>query len=167
MGSSPPLHPCLSVSFNGGIGINSGRLSPASPAVVVLLQTFQFSVFSVSVFSVQCSVFSLCLQRSSACRPSGCLRQAIRPAPADTYSAFQPFSFSAFRLSFDNSSSPDKLPAMAHPEHHVAKSVGFLADDPDLLLAIVFGSAVSGNLRPDSDIDVAIYPRRRMDHRER
>lgn len=44
----------------------------------------------------------------------------------------------------------------------VAKSVGFLADDPELLLAIVFGSAARGDLRPDSDMDVAVYPRQSM-----
>ncbi len=53
------------------------------------------------------------------------------------------------------------------PKHDVAKSVKFLADDPDLLLAIVFGSAVRGDLRPHSDIDIAVYPCHTMHHRER
>jgi uncharacterized protein len=44
-------------------------------------------------------------------------------------------------------------------------SLAFLADDPNLELAMVFGSAVSGKLRPDSDIDVAVYPRQPLDHR--
>ncbi len=56
---------------------------------------------------------------------------------------------------------------MIRPEHDLAKMVGFLEDDPDLLLAIVFGSAVNGDLRPDSDIDIAVYPCSSMDYRKR
>lgn len=46
-------------------------------------------------------------------------------------------------------------------------ALDFLADDPDLLLAMVFGSAVGGNQRPDSDIDVAVYARNKLDSRKR
>jgi predicted nucleotidyltransferase len=43
----------------------------------------------------------------------------------------------------------------------------FLAEDPDLRLAIVFGSIADGSHRPDSDIDVAVYARKKMDPRKR
>ena len=42
--------------------------------------------------------------------------------------------------------------------------LAFLAHHPDLELAMVFGSTVSGNAKPDSDIDVAFYPRHPLDH---
>ncbi len=42
--------------------------------------------------------------------------------------------------------------------------LAFLANNPDLELAMVFGSTVSGNAKPDSDIDVAVYPRHPLDH---
>jgi len=47
------------------------------------------------------------------------------------------------------------------------KCLDFLAEDPDLQLAMLFGSAATGDLRPDSDIDVAIYPRKTMASRKR
>jgi len=47
------------------------------------------------------------------------------------------------------------------------KCLDFLAEDPDLQLAMLFGSAATGDLRPDSDIDVAIYPRKTMSSRKR
>lgn len=47
------------------------------------------------------------------------------------------------------------------------KCLDFLAKDPDLQLAMLFGSAATGDLRPDSDIDVAIYPRKTMSSRKR
>ncbi|MBI3185891.1 MAG: nucleotidyltransferase domain-containing protein [Myxococcales bacterium] len=37
---------------------------------------------------------------------------------------------------------------------------GALAGDPDFQLAILFGSAATGRLRPDSDIDIALGTRR-------
>ena len=43
-----------------------------------------------------------------------------------------------------------------------ADLLDFLSDDPDLLLAIVFGSIANGCQRPDSDIDVAVYPRTKL-----
>lgn len=48
-----------------------------------------------------------------------------------------------------------------------AKSLGFLAEDPDLLLAMLFGSTANGTQRPDSDIDIAIFPVKRIDGRKR
>lgn len=45
------------------------------------------------------------------------------------------------------------------------KALAFLAEDPNLDLAMVFGSTASGKARPDSDIDVAVYPRNPLDHR--
>ena len=44
----------------------------------------------------------------------------------------------------------------------LADLLDFLSDDPDLLLAIVFGSIANGCQRPDSDIDVAVYPRTKL-----
>lgn len=38
-------------------------------------------------------------------------------------------------------------------------SLDFLSQDPDLSLAIVFGSTATGKSRPDSDIAVAVYPK--------
>jgi predicted nucleotidyltransferase len=51
--------------------------------------------------------------------------------------------------------------------HLFAKTLEFLSQDSDLLLAIVFGSMADGRNRPDSDIDIAIYPRKSLDHRKR
>lgn len=56
---------------------------------------------------------------------------------------------------------------MKQVDRDMAKSLGFLADDEDLLLAIVFGSASQGTQRPDSDIDVAVYPRHTMNRYKR
>jgi len=47
------------------------------------------------------------------------------------------------------------------------QALDFLADDPDLLLAMVFGSIAAGSQRPDSDIDVAVYARDRLPPRKR
>lgn len=44
-------------------------------------------------------------------------------------------------------------------------SLAFLADQPDLELAMIFGSVASGRARRDSDIDIAVYPRQPLDHR--
>ncbi len=46
------------------------------------------------------------------------------------------------------------------------KGLRFLADDSDLLLAIIFGSQASGKDRFDSDIDVAVYPSKALDASE-
>ena len=39
----------------------------------------------------------------------------------------------------------------------------FLEKDPNIVFAIVFGSAVRGKLRKDSDIDVAIYVKNELE----
>lgn len=53
------------------------------------------------------------------------------------------------------------------PEDHPHfPSLSFLADQPDLEFAMVFGSVASGRARRDSDIDIAVYPRHHpLDHR--
>jgi len=56
---------------------------------------------------------------------------------------------------------------MMTTHHKAAQSLDFLADDPDLLLAMVFGSTAAGSHRSDSDIDVAVYARNKLDHRKR
>jgi len=50
---------------------------------------------------------------------------------------------------------------------NVPHSLDFLAKDPDLMLAMVFGSTADGSHRPDSDIDIAVYTRKTMDRRKR
>ncbi len=47
------------------------------------------------------------------------------------------------------------------------QTLHFLAKEPDLLLAVLFGSSAQGAERPDSDIDVAVYPRKALNPRER
>lgn len=54
---------------------------------------------------------------------------------------------------------------LAQPE--IAQSLDFLADDPNLELAMVFGSVAAGDPRPDSDIDVAVYPKRKLSGHQR
>ena len=49
----------------------------------------------------------------------------------------------------------------------IPQTLGFLAEDPDLQLAVAFGSTVNGSHRPDSDIDVAVYARHTMDRLKR
>jgi uncharacterized protein len=51
--------------------------------------------------------------------------------------------------------------------NHLDANLEFLAEDPELLLAIVFGSAAKGNARSDSDIDIAIYPRSPLNPKRR
>jgi predicted nucleotidyltransferase len=51
--------------------------------------------------------------------------------------------------------------------NHATQTLDFLAEDPDLLLAMVFGSTANGSQRPDSDIDVAVYARNPLDGRKR
>ena len=45
--------------------------------------------------------------------------------------------------------------------------LGFLADDPDVLCAMVFGSTANGTHRLDSDLDVAVYCRGELDRQKR
>ncbi|HLF10568.1 MAG TPA: nucleotidyltransferase domain-containing protein [Gammaproteobacteria bacterium] len=48
----------------------------------------------------------------------------------------------------------------SHPDEGPMRQVAdLLSADEDIVLAIVFGSAVSGKLRPDSDVDIAILTR--------
>lgn len=46
----------------------------------------------------------------------------------------------------------------------IASTLAFLSEDPDLELALVFGSVASGQARQDSDIDIAVYPKNPLDH---
>jgi predicted nucleotidyltransferase len=48
--------------------------------------------------------------------------------------------------------------------HDPSESLAFLAKDPSLDLAILFGSMAAGRARPHSDIDIAVYPRQPLDH---
>ncbi len=50
------------------------------------------------------------------------------------------------------------------PASEIASALAFLADHPELELALVFGSLASGQARPDSDIDVAVYPKKPLAH---
>jgi predicted nucleotidyltransferase len=52
-------------------------------------------------------------------------------------------------------------------QSEIARSLDFLAGDPDLVFVMVFGSAAIGNLRPDSDLDVAVYPKRKLTSHQR
>ncbi len=52
-------------------------------------------------------------------------------------------------------------------ESEIAQSLDFLADDPDLLLVMIFGSTAIDQQRPDSDIDVAVYPKKKLLSRQR
>lgn len=56
---------------------------------------------------------------------------------------------------------------MESKDYQPAHLLDFLSDDPDLLLAMVFGSTADGSHRPDSDIDVAVYPRNQLASRKR
>jgi predicted nucleotidyltransferase len=51
---------------------------------------------------------------------------------------------------------------MINRSHGIGHSLDFLAEEPDLLLAIIFGSAADGSQRPDSDLDLAVYCRSHM-----
>ncbi len=48
--------------------------------------------------------------------------------------------------------------------HDARETLAFLIADPNLDLAIIFGSMATGRARPHSDIDVAVYPRQPFDH---
>ncbi len=54
------------------------------------------------------------------------------------------------------------------PRHLKAPhALDFLAEDPDLLCVMVFGSTATGTYQMESDIDVAVYSRNKMDRRKR
>lgn len=53
---------------------------------------------------------------------------------------------------------------MSKLPHDPRETLAFLANDPNLDLAILFGSAAAGRAKPHSDIDVAVYPRQPLDH---
>ncbi|MFP4166327.1 MAG: type VII toxin-antitoxin system MntA family adenylyltransferase antitoxin [Opitutales bacterium] len=46
---------------------------------------------------------------------------------------------------------------MKKADRKLTEQLGFLAEEPTLQLALVFGSAALGQCRFDSDIDVAVY----------
>ena len=52
-------------------------------------------------------------------------------------------------------------------QSEITRSLDFLADNPDLLLVIIFGSTANNSQRPDSDIDIAIYPKKGFSSRQR
>ncbi len=56
---------------------------------------------------------------------------------------------------------------MEFTHSQTAHLLDFLSGDPELLLAMVFGSTADGSHRPDSDIDVAVYPRKKLASRKR
>jgi len=49
----------------------------------------------------------------------------------------------------------------------IAQTLNFLANNPDLLLVVIFGSIANDSQRPDSDIDVAFFPKKRFSSRQR
>jgi len=49
----------------------------------------------------------------------------------------------------------------------IAQTLDFLADNPDLLLVVIFGSTANDSQRPDSDIDVAFFAKKRYSSRQR
>lgn len=53
------------------------------------------------------------------------------------------------------------------PHSEMVQSLNFLTDDPETLLVMIFGSTAGGSHRPDSDIDVAVYSRQKLDGRKR
>ena len=44
----------------------------------------------------------------------------------------------------------------------IVQSLDFLAGDPSLLLVMIFGSTAHDRQRLDSDIDVAVYPKKKL-----
>jgi predicted nucleotidyltransferase len=56
---------------------------------------------------------------------------------------------------------------MKAAEGEIAQTLDFLADNPDLLLVVIFGSIANDSQRPDSDIDVAFFPKKRFSGRQR
>ena len=49
---------------------------------------------------------------------------------------------------------------------NLGSALAFLANDPNLDLAMVFGSTAKGTARPHSDIDIAVYPRQPLGHQD-
>jgi predicted nucleotidyltransferase len=49
----------------------------------------------------------------------------------------------------------------------IMRSLDFLTDDPDLRLVMIFGSTANNSHRPDSDIDIAVYPKKELSSRQR
>ena len=56
---------------------------------------------------------------------------------------------------------------MEMAQSSITRALDFLADDPDLLLAMVFGSIADGNPQIGSDIDVAVYPKKKLSSQQR
>ena len=51
---------------------------------------------------------------------------------------------------------------MEMAQSSITRALDFLADDPDLLLVMIFGSMADGNPQIGSDIDVAVYPKKKL-----
>jgi predicted nucleotidyltransferase len=56
---------------------------------------------------------------------------------------------------------------MEMAQSSIARALDFLADDPDLLLVMIFGSMADGNPKIGSDIDVAVYPKKKLSSQQR
>jgi len=56
---------------------------------------------------------------------------------------------------------------MEMAQSSITRALDFLAADPDLLLAMVFGSIADGNPQIGSDIDVAVYPKKKLSSQQR
>lgn len=56
---------------------------------------------------------------------------------------------------------------MERAQSSIARALDFLADDPDLLLVMIFGSMADGNPQIGSDIDVAVYPKKKLSSQQR
>lgn len=56
---------------------------------------------------------------------------------------------------------------MEMAQSSIARALDFLADDPDLLLVMIFGSMADGNPQIGSDIDVAVYPKKKLSSQQR
>lgn len=56
---------------------------------------------------------------------------------------------------------------MERGQSSIARALDFLADDPNLLLVMIFGSMADGNPQIGSDIDVAVYPKKKLSSQQR
>lgn len=56
---------------------------------------------------------------------------------------------------------------MEMAQSSIARALDFLADDPNLLLVMIFGSMADGNPQIGSDIDVAVYPKKKLSSQQR
>ena len=56
---------------------------------------------------------------------------------------------------------------MEMAQSSITRALDFLADDPDLLLVMIFGSMADGNPQIGSDIDVAVYPKKKLSSQQR